>query len=143
MSGNDGERPSNDAAMADILASIRRIVADGGETGATAAATAEDVFDLTPAMMISAGAAAEPRTAEAAAGPAERMDRFTRLTAQDVRPQETGRPPATGVDERAVADVVRRVLREEFAGAFGQSLTKQIRALVEKEVARRQTPPEP
>jgi len=140
MSGTDGERPTDDAAMADILASIRRIVADGGEAGVTAAATDQDVFELTPAMMVSPGAAPAPRAA--AEGPAERMDRFTRLAARDARPQEGGRSPTAAIDEQAVADIVRRVLREEFAGAFGQSLTRQIRALVEKEVARHRAPPD-
>jgi hypothetical protein len=38
------------------------------------------------------------------------------------------------LDEAAVADIVRAVLRQEFSGDFGKSLTQQIRILIQREV---------
>jgi hypothetical protein len=44
--------------------------------------------------------------------------------------------PDGALDEAAVADIVRAVLREEFGGEFGKNLTQQIRTLVHAEVTR-------
>ncbi len=112
------ERPRNDAAMAEILASIRRIVADEDARAAPVPHVEGDVLILTREMRIlDEDAAAE--TKSAAASP-------------------DGEPPeaALSVDEAAVVEIARIVLRDEFDGAFGQNLTAQITQLVRAEVAR-------
>lgn len=108
--------PRNEAAMADILASIRRIVAEEDRrvpqpAGAGFEALADGVFDLTPDMRIDG-------------------DRDNGL---DLEPPEPSTPT---VDEAAVADIARTVLREELNGPLGVALTQNIRKLVREEIAR-------
>jgi len=114
------ERPRNDAAMAEILASIRRIVADE-DARATPLSHVDvegDVLILTREMRIlDEDAAAETKSAAAS---------------RDGEPPEA----ALSVDEAAVVEIARIVLRDEFDGAFGQNLTAQITQLVRAEVAR-------
>lgn len=111
-------RPSNDAAMAEILASIRRIVADENRVGAAFDAEG-DVLILTREMRIDDDDEAD------AAPPA-----FGLSTA-------SGLPEAAlSVDEAAVVEIARIVLRDEFDGEFGRNLTTQITQLVREEVAR-------
>jgi hypothetical protein len=40
------------------------------------------------------------------------------------------------IDEAHIVDLARAVVREELAGAFGQTLTRNVKALVRDEVAR-------
>jgi len=112
------ERPRNDAAMAEILASIRRIVADEDARAAPVPHVEGDVLILTREMRIlDEDAAAETKSAAAS---------------RDGEPPEA----ALSVDEAAVVEIARIVLRDEFDGAFGQNLTAQITQLVRAEVAR-------
>lgn len=164
------KRP-DDPAMADILASIRRIVNDeeknGGRRRIVPAADDEEVLVLTREMLIEEGAKQPDRSAVSAMfGPAQpprpapAMLRPAPVPAsdpgQDTAPQAgseafvSGGPvddglvaPAAldlgsdaGLDEAAVADIVRQVLRAEFEGDFGRNLTQQIRRLVHAEVTR-------
>jgi cell pole-organizing protein PopZ len=108
--------PRNEAAMADILASIRRIVAEEDRRSPPPAATALDaladgVFDLTPDMRIDG-----------------ERDNGLGLEAPE--------PATPTVDEAAVADIARTVLREELNGPLGVALTQNIRKLVREEIAR-------
>ncbi len=125
-------RPRNDAAMAEILASIRRIVADEdrGATSAARFADDGDVLILTQEMRI----ADEPiGTASPAAGPRTIATHHAPRGADVALAQPEA---ALSVDEAAVVDIARLVLRDEFEGEFGRNLTEQITQLVRAEVAR-------
>jgi hypothetical protein len=182
------ERKPADPAMSDILASIRRIVADEG--GVSPGAGASDVFELTPQMRIDGGEAPPPpqrpsgetfdHSFGGGAGPsssaAQRGSGKAPAAVSPAPPPPAASPPSPtvfspgptpeatapkagasgpaapsgvggddqaasapdldGLDEAAVADIVRAVLRQEFAGDFGKSLTQQIRVLIQREVAR-------
>jgi hypothetical protein len=110
--------PRNDAAMADILASIKRIVAEEDRRSLnhvpTFAQGDDAVFDLTPELRIDDGGA---ELANALA---------------------TEAPEATTptIDEAAVADIARIVVREELNGPLGVAMTRNIRKMIEDEVAR-------
>jgi cell pole-organizing protein PopZ len=159
------EAPRNDAAMAEILASMRRIVAESDQRSRRFVEGPDDpeLLVLTPEMRLDAPAQAPSRPAEparpspavppqAAAGPSGLSQAPQRGQADAVVPPQVvppqiaaplddaaamlaGAPDAT-LDEAAVADIVRAVLRDEFNGAFGRSLTQQIRSLVQSEVAK-------
>jgi cell pole-organizing protein PopZ len=108
--------PRNEAAMADILASIRRIVAEEDRRAPQLAqagldALADGIFELTTDMRIDG-------------------DRDNGLA---LEPPEPSTPT---VDEAAVADIARTVLREELNGPMGVALTQNIRKLVREEIAR-------
>lgn len=104
--------------MADILASIRRIVAEEDRRTATVAslppAGEQDILDLTADMRVDDDVAAENSFA-------------------------SGEGPemiAPSIDEAAVADIARAVLREELNGPVGVALTRNVRKLIAEEVAR-------
>jgi cell pole-organizing protein PopZ len=108
--------PRNEAAMADILASIRRIVAEEDRQSrnvGTDYATGE-VFVLTPDMR----AENDPDTAGAVL----------------VDVVEEAMTPS--IDEAAIADIARTVVREELNGALGLAMTRNIKKLIREEVAR-------
>ncbi|PKP67079.1 MAG: hypothetical protein CVT86_02405 [Alphaproteobacteria bacterium HGW-Alphaproteobacteria-8] len=140
------QRPRNDAAMAEILASIRRIVADEDRRGAqqTPFLAQGDVLVLTQEMRISNDdgdcdddeATAVSNVAPQRLGAAVMKPNPT--PAYDQSTEETGSAPeaALSVDEAAVVDIARIVLRDEFEGEFGRNLTEQITQLVRVEVAR-------
>lgn len=153
--------PRNDAAMADILASIRRIVA---EEDARVAATAPappgpqgDILELTPEMRADRAQpepAAEPEPAAAApSDPARPSGSATPFgaaspaaTAAASETAGLAPPPRDDdlaldlsdlpVDEAQVAEIVRAVLRDELRGDFGARLSERIRAVVREELAR-------
>lgn len=158
------ETPRSDAAIADILASIRRIVADeerrgpdttggddgvlvltadmrvdvapGGAHGATA--MADRPADATRAEPDAAVPVEPAHAAPARAAEAARADPASARAEPhtvDARALLSGEPDPTP-DEAAVAEIVRSVLRQEFSGAFGRNLTAQIRQLVQAEVTR-------
>ena len=110
--------PRDEAAMADILASIRRIVAEEDRRTATTASLPPvgggEVFELTAEMRIDDDA---PRDNTFAAG-------------------ETDEMVAPTIDEAAVADIARAVLREELNGPVGVALTRNVRKLIAEEVER-------
>lgn len=108
--------PRNEAAMADILASIRRIVAeeDRQSRNGVPSYVGGDVFELTPDMRVED---------EAADGDAGLVD-----------PVAEGMTPS--IDEAAVADIARTVIREELNGALGLSMTRNIKKMIREEVAR-------
>lgn len=127
-------RPRNDAAMAEILASIRRIVADEDRAGVSkgphaihgdvliltqAMRIADDDFEASPSVLTPAAPQPEPASAQ-------------QVAAHSVSAPEG----ALSVDEAAVVDIARIVLRDEFEGEFGRNLTEQITRLVRAEVAR-------
>lgn len=148
--------PRNDAAMADILASIRRIVA---EEDARVAATAPappgpqgDILELTPEMRADR-AKPEPdaEPAPAAASPSDSAAPFgsaapaaaaaTASATPDVAPPSRDDEVSLDlsnlpVDEAQVAEIVRAVLRDELRGDFGARLSERIRAVVREELAR-------
>ena len=109
--------PRNDAAMADILASIRRIVAEEDRQSQNKGALpgSDDVFVLTPDMR------KDDDSAEAAVS--ELVDPVAEMA-----------PPS--MDEAAIADIARTVVREELNGAMGLALTRNIKKLIREEVAR-------
>jgi len=138
-------RPRNDAAMAEILASIRRIVADEDRLGAQASPVeAEgDVLILTREMRIDADEEGADWSPEAppqpsyAVKPSARGHALFAIGAASVpAPSAEGPEAELSVDEAAVVDIARIVLRDEFEGAFGRNLTEQITQLVRAEVAR-------
>ncbi len=105
---NEG-RPRNDAAMAEILSSIRRIVAEEDSRGVAKGAPLEDaVLLLTPEMRLPDDAPPPP--------PEERFE--------------------LSADEAIIADVARAVLRDELDGEFGRLLQSRIRDAVRVELAR-------
>lgn len=114
---SDESRSKEDAAMADIAASIRRIVAEG-DRAATPMLDRSNVLELTPNMRV-----ANP-VQRAAAGAA---------AAQAVVDPEIG---ALSVDEAAIIEIARAVVRDELEGQTGEALSQRIRALVREEVAR-------
>lgn len=127
--------PRNDAAMAEILASIRRIVADEDRRGAQAAAfdVEGDVLILTQEMRIEDDAAAE----DDVASPTGDAAPAAAALAPRAKPVSVASPEAAlSADEAAVVDIARIVLRDEFDGEFGRNLTAQITQLVRAEVAR-------
>lgn len=136
------ERPRNEAAMADILASIRKIVADEDRRGAetTAPMVMGDVLLLTPAMRLppdaeegaAQGPAAGRRSAPASPEPAPLLPLSGPASSHTV-PAPEG---ALTLDEAVVADIARAVLREEFDGSFGRALTTRINEMIKAEVAR-------
>jgi cell pole-organizing protein PopZ len=108
--------PRDDAAMADILASIRRIVAEEDRQTRTpgTARASTDVFVLTPEM----------RVGEDAGVP--------QATLVDL----VSEPATPSIDEAAIADIARTVVREELNGALGLAMTRNIKKLIREEVAR-------
>lgn len=127
--------PRNDAAMAEILASIRRIVADEDRRGVASAKmgqsrlppTGADVLELTPDMRIDD---AKPRETSATPVAPAANKAPEAAAAPDAEPIELS------VDEAVVVDIVRAVLRDEFEGAFGAELTRKLRKLASDEVSR-------
>lgn len=119
MSENRKEAPSgrDDAAMADILASIRRIVAEGDPAQRAAAEQAGEVLVLTEAM---------------------RLDRAAAPAAPEEAPVTPPSPPPepSPVDEAQMAEIARDVLQRELKGDLGKLLTRNLRLLVREEVAR-------
>jgi cell pole-organizing protein PopZ len=115
-----------DPAMADILASIRRIVAEEDRRFADTAALGEPLL-LTPAMRVDQAAAGEP----APEAPADEAP----PPAADASLVDAARGELS-IDESHIVEIARAVVREELAGAFGQTLTRNVKALVRDEVAR-------
>lgn len=109
--------PRSDAAMADILASIRRIVAEedrrGPQLATQEAFQRDDVLVLTPEMRID--------DAEAAG-----------LGLVD----PVGQIATPSLDETAVADIARTVVREELNGPLGVALTQNIKRMIREEIAK-------
>lgn len=149
------DAPRNDAAMAEILASMRRIVAESEQRGRRFAAGPDDpeVLVLTRAMRIDLPPPDEEElAAEQAAARTEEAVRTLRSEAARIADRPAATPadrspadetaamlegaPDSMLDEAAVADIVRAVLRDEFSGEFGRNLTQQIRSLVQAEVTR-------
>lgn len=122
-------RPRNDAAMAEILASIRRIVADEDRRGAHAAPfdVQGDVLILTREMRID-----DTAEDDGAKSPPVMGD----TPSNELAPSAAAPEAELSVDEAAVVDIARIVLRDEFDGEFGRNLTAQITHLVREEVAR-------
>jgi cell pole-organizing protein PopZ len=153
------DTPRNDAAMAEILASMRRIVAENepGVRRLTQASDALGVLVLTRAMRTdlpppnddeqtddAPPAVAAPGTLtrsspdaspDRTVGVRRDMARSERADADETAAMLEGAPDSA-LDEAAVADIVRAVLRDEFSGTFGRNLTQQIRSLVHAEVTR-------
>jgi cell pole-organizing protein PopZ len=129
------QRP-NDAAMADILASIKRIVAEEDKRFATSPlATIGDVLELTPEMRVGQGDPAEGRRAGAPSpGVAPATGAPTPRLAGGAPPPAA--PAPADVSDERIAELARTVVRQELAGAFGQTLTRNVKALIKDEVAR-------
>ena len=107
--------PRNDAAMADILASIRRIVAEEDRQSLNKGVVfGDDVFVLTEDMRVDNDDDA----------PATML----------VDPVEDGATPS--IDEAMIADIARTVVREELNGALGVAMTRNIKKIIREEVAR-------
>lgn len=103
-------RPRNDAAMAEILSSIRRIVAEEDRRGPqrTVPGADDDVLVLTAEMRL-------PDDAP----PAPPEEAFT-----------------LSPEEAMIADVARAVLRDELDGEIGRLLQRRIRDTVRQELRR-------
>jgi hypothetical protein len=110
--------PRNDAAMADILASIKRIVAEEDRRSNNQVPAfldgSDDVFELTPDMRVDA-------------------DDLERDNALATEAAEAATP---SIDEAAVADIARIVVREELNGPLGVAMTKNIKKMIREEVQR-------
>lgn len=144
------DTPRNDAAMAEILASMRRIVSENERRARSFTPGPDDldILVLTRGMRVDLSpdevGEEEPETQLPAplrepVRPVETVC-ADRASAPETEPDETralleGAPDGT-LDEAAVADIVRAVMREEFRGEFGKSLTQQIRTLVHAELTR-------
>jgi hypothetical protein len=151
---SERKSPADDAAMADILASIRRIVTEEEKrVAATSPAPPgpqSDVLHLTEEMKV--GAAKAPEALEA---PAETVGSAgPPPPAADGPPAaERQAPPAPSdaavasaeiemdlrdlpVDEAQIADIVRAVLREELRGDLGKAITRKIHEISREEIAR-------
>jgi cell pole-organizing protein PopZ len=110
------DKGGEDPAMADILASIKRIVAEEDKRGGgTDLFNADEggIFELTSDMRVDGDGPLENELA---------VDMVEATT--------------PSIDEAAVADISRVVLREELNGQLGIALTRNIKALVREEVAR-------
>ncbi len=149
--------PTGDAAMADILASIRRIVREEEQrVAATAAAPPGpqgDVLELTPAMRvdIDAPAAEEaatdaPAAAVVAAAPEPEGETPAATDAEAPAAGAGSAAPAAGevdydvsdlpVDEAQIVEIVRAVLRDELNGPLGAQISRLIRDIAREEIAR-------
>jgi hypothetical protein len=110
--------PRNDAAMADILASIKRIVAEEDRRSNNQVPAfldgSDDVFELTPDMRVDA----------------DDLERDNLLAT------EAAEAAAPSIDEAAVADIARIVVREELNGPLGVAMTKNIKKMIREEVQR-------
>ena len=109
--------PRNDAAMADILASIRRIVAEEDQRASAPSDLSpvedDEVLVLTHDMRIDDAEAAGPGLLD-----------------------PVGQVATPSIDEAAVADIARTVVREELNGPLGVALTQNIKRMIREEVAR-------
>lgn len=137
-------RPRNDAAMAEILASIRRIVADEDRCGVQGelSESGGDVLVLTSEMRVvddEGGDFVQTAVAHHRVPEDESAERRVPALYEASR-SAAARVPSPeaelSVDEAAVVDIARVVLRDEFEGEFGRNLTEQITQLVRAEVAR-------
>ena len=110
--------PRNDAAMADILASIKRIVAEEDRRSQNHVPAfvdgADEIFDLTPDMRVD-------------------VDVVERENALAAEAAEAATP---SIDEAAVADIARIVVREELNGPLGVAMTTNIKRMIREEVQR-------
>lgn len=160
---NENERRSMD----DVMASIRRIIrsersAEPETTKESFASDAEVVdetaevspeanepFSLTEDMRVedSEAEAPKPEHDDAASIPptpevaepevpqATSVGEVT--TAEPDMPQQN----AVSLDESAIEDMIRRVLREELMGEIGQNISANVTRMIETEVTRRLTGP--
>jgi hypothetical protein len=151
---SERKTPPDDAAMADILASIRRIVSEEEKrVAATSPAPPGpqgDVLDLTSDMKVGAAATPEnppagPASPEGAAeaptghtaGDAPEPD--AREAQGDAAAAESGLEVDLSdlpVDEAQIADIVRAVLREELRGDLGKAITRKMHEISREEIAR-------
>ncbi len=138
-------RPVNDpAAMADILASIRRIVSEDERRTALSPlrpAPDSEVLVLTRDMRVDAAAPAQPASETHAAMPPQAGTAAPSPSEQAVAPTPTlsagdADLGELSVDEAVIIEISRAVVREELDGALGAELTRRIRDLVEVEVRR-------
>ena len=153
-------RPVNDpAAMADILASIRRIVAEEDrkfERSPLRPPESGEVLVLTPAMRIDTRpdrAAAAPETAVPRPAPAEAgapaavpaspppfapkvAAPAASAVAEDARPSPAGSPGAVqlSADEAAMVEIARAVFHEEVERIGAEALAPLIRDMVREEI---------
>jgi cell pole-organizing protein PopZ len=104
--------------MADILASIKRIVAEEDRRGRNHVPAFADsngeVFELTPEMRLDA----------------DEVERDNALASEAVD------ATTPSIDEAAVADIARVVIREELNGPLGIAMTQNIKKLIREEVQR-------
>lgn len=152
--------PRSDPAMAEILASIRRIVADEEkQIAAVSAAPPGDqgeVLELTEAMRVDPEAEVAAQAAAAAdegeaSGPSAAV--ADEVEASGPSAAETGDAPApeahaTGgaanaavagpalASDAVIADLVRAALQDELQGPFGAVINDRIRQTVREELAR-------
>lgn len=110
--------PRSDAAMADILASIRRIVAE------------EDRRPVSPARVDSYSGRDDVLVLTADM----RVDDVEADGSGLVDP--VGQIAAPSIDEAVVADIARTVVREELNGPLGITLTQNIKRMIREEIAR-------
>ena len=155
----------DDPAMNEVLASIRRIVreeeARAAEASAAPPGAQGDVLELTEAMRVDRAGAPPP---VADPGPAVRTPAAAAPAPEPPRSPTPPKPAAEappvlpaadaeaapmrdadglehalddlGLDEAAVAEIARAVLREELDGALGERISARLRDLVREEIAR-------
>ncbi|MBD3764242.1 MAG: glycerol-3-phosphate dehydrogenase [Rhodobacterales bacterium] len=154
------ERMTN-VEIEDVLASIRRLVSEDGRTAPRRGA-GPDKLVLTSALRVvgepappDAGSAAQPE--EPVAGRPEPLAPEPEVLEPTDRPEDlldwhddptpaaaaevlddTADPEVADfvIDEEALREMVRDILREELQGALGERITRNVRKLVRAEIAR-------
>lgn len=149
---NENERRSMD----DVMASIRRIIRSERaaepetekESFATDAEVVDEVanepaekaepFSLTDDMRVEEEGSSQPETEPADTAPVPGPGSGGEITTAE---PEAPEQPAVSLDESAIEDMIRRVLREELMGEIGQNISANVTRMIETEVTRRLTGP--
>jgi hypothetical protein len=149
------ERMTN-VEVEDVLASIRRLVLEGtGTSVAGVPRPADSVRPLSPpvARALPRVSPAEPapdaaggrlvltpalRVAQAPEGVEARPDSpvVFRRHAPEPEPESEPAPATLASDPDALRALVAEVVREELAGELGERITRNLRKLVQREIAR-------
>jgi hypothetical protein len=107
-------------------------VADAAKDSSPWAEVGEDwLDDDLPPPIAKAGPPSDAKPAEAAPG---RQD-VLRLTAEDMLTDSEGNP-LTVLDEAALQQIIRQLIREELKGVLGERITQSVRKLVRAEINR-------
>lgn len=94
----------------------------------------EDWLEDDPVPAATDAAAAAPHSGTADAKPASRPD-VLKLSAEDMLTDGEGNP-LTVLDEAALQQIIRQLIREELKGVLGERITQSVRKLVRAEINR-------